>query len=360
MTTKLGAILAEATSSGYAVARAKALKILKEEGNLDLAKSVIFIENLKRKLSYQAAAQELEKLANKEGTLESKLNFYSQAEQEYKKYDSQKSSAMRAKVEEVQREISELNTKIGTAQQEADRLAREGKWSDAEQEIAKALSDFDKIGLQKFSKDRIELDTKKSEYRIAIDLAEKINKEKDIRKLDNLKEQIKAELTGHEKLEFLVLKRRYELKEEGLKERLTNLQNPDGWKKVSDFRKSQEEKDTEIEILKKLFNIAKEEREGLKEEESEEQRKEREKGLRSRIINETAGILSNEKTSAARIGKESGNIAVERVALSRIINERRRSIQSQKESEKERLTLEVRQAGDMLAKASGIAKKCGN
>lgn len=228
---------------------------------------------------------------------------------------------MRAKVEEVEREISDLTTEIGTAQQEADRLASEGKWSDAEQEIEKALSDFAKIGLQKISDVGIELYTKKSEYRTAIDLAKNIEKEEDIRKLDDLKKQIKAELTGHEKLEFLVLKRRYELKEKGLEERLTNLQNPSIWERASNFRKSQKEKDTEIEVLKKLREIAREEREGLKEEESEDQRKEREEEIRRRIINETAGILSNAKTDAAKIGKEAEKIAVERVALARIIHE---------------------------------------
>jgi hypothetical protein len=151
-----------------------------------------------------------------------------------------------------------------------------------------------------------------------MDLAEKIKKEKDITKLGNFETQISAKLKGHEKLEFLVLKRGYELREEGLRGRLSNLENPGRLKSIID-RRSQEEKDEEIKVVGKLYYIAEEESKGLKEEESKEQRKEREREIRSNIISEIVDSIRRAKTEELRTGKEASEVAVDIVALARII-----------------------------------------
>jgi hypothetical protein len=152
-------------------------------------------------------------------------------------------------------------------------------------------------------------------------LAKNIEIAKDIKELEKYNSQISPELNGHKNLEFLVLKRRYELKEEILKKRLTNLQNPRIWEKVGNFRKSQEEKDREIEVLKKLFNIAKEEREGLKEGETIKERETREKGIRDRAIRETAYIISLAIDEKLEAEKAAVKVAIKRVALARLIYE---------------------------------------
>jgi hypothetical protein len=175
--------------------------------------------------------------------LESRSNFYSQAAEEYKKYDEKKSAAMKGKVQEMQEKIGALNKDIDSALQEADRLAGEGDWKAAVQKLDNALADFNKIG-QKRGNREVELEGKKSGYKSAIDLAEKIKREKDIKQLDSYKTKISAELNGHKKLEFLLLQRRYELKEEGLRKTVDSVKNPgmlSGWGISSEEKQEKKE-----------------------------------------------------------------------------------------------------------------------
>ena len=143
-------------------------------------------------------------------------------------------------------------------------------------------------------------------------------------------------------LNFSDRKKKYEVKENKLSSELASLRNPGRWRKITD-RRSQEEKNVEIEVVQKLFNIAKEKREGLREGETKEQRKERETGIKNRIISETAEIIRNAKTDELIKTNNLRGAIVNRIALARIIVESKRSIETTKKREKLRLENEIGQ-----------------
>jgi hypothetical protein len=298
--TEYRSILNTAEQKGYAQARADALALLRQEGTLELADSVVFINNLENALSYKSAGEQLERKANTASTnLEQKKTFYNQAAEEYSHYNTGKQSEMLTNLTEV------------------DTLAGQGNYEEAVQKLNSALADAKNIGQS--SSYIADLETKRENYRAAKGLAENINTAKDLKTLGTFSRQINTELNGHEKLKFLVLKREYELKRDELKKRVYDLKNPSilSWN-----RKSQGEKNEEIRVAEQLLAIAKEKLEGLNIEETTAQRQKRERGIRSRVINETAEAIRSARSEESRTAEEAIGVAVDRVVLARMVNER--------------------------------------
>ncbi|MDR1433860.1 hypothetical protein, partial [Candidatus Endomicrobiellum devescovinae] len=347
-------ILNTAEQEGYAQARADALALLRQEGILELANSGIFINKLEESLSYEAAAKVFEKKAvDTNNNLEERKSFYIQAAEEYSHYgNTQKQNEMLTKKKATQSEIEILMDGISSTQPEADRLAGEGKYEDAIQKLDNALADAKKIG-QSIS-DIVGLEVKRENYKAAKDLAEQIRNAKDLKALGTFSNRINAGLNGHENLKFLVLKREYELKRDELDKRVTALKNP-GIRGLLN-RNSQEEKDEEIRVAEQLLAISKEELNGLNIEETLAQRQERERGIRSRVISETAEIIRSLKREESKTAEEAIGVAVDRVVLARMIKERAIATQAELERKKESLDIEISQRQGNLNKKVGMER----
>jgi hypothetical protein len=257
----------------YAEARSEVLEILSREGNLDLTNSVNFINKVEEALSYRSAAEYLEGLANNRGTnLESRKKFYEQAVEECSHFDPQRQSIMMNKVQELQEEIGKVKEKIKTAGNEADDLAKGGNWEEAVKRLDTALADVETIG-QEGSNIAEDLKSKKDLCSRANRLTERIKRETDITRIAKLERIIiNTKLPGCEKLQFLLKEREHELREDELSKRLNALKNPTMPSRAFNILKSQEAKDEEIRVVTRLLNMVREEREGLKEGETPEQR----------------------------------------------------------------------------------------